>query len=187
MNYINEIKNYIPKNEQEQQDKNVILSCIQMFPQNILLRDNEIAHITASGFILNKALDKALLIHHNIRDCWAWTGGHADGDPNLLDVALREAIEETGVQVTPISNKIASVDVLTVTSHTKAGKYINSHLHLSIAYLFTANEADAITIKVDENSGVEWFAIDKIAKGAFAEADVYLYTKLIQQARAWVM
>jgi len=185
VNYINEIKNYPPKNEQERQDKKVILDCIQASPQNILLRDNEIAHITSSGFILNKSLDRALFIHHNIRNCWAWTGGHADGDSNLLDVALREATEETGVNVTPISTKIASVDVLTVTGHFKAGKYVNSHLHLSIAYLFTANEADLITIKPDENSKVEWFPIDKIVKDVFSERDVYLYTKLLQQAKAW--
>jgi len=61
-----------------------------------LLRDNEIAHITSSGFILNKSLDKALLIHHNIRNVWAWTGGHADGNSNLLEVAIQEAVEETG-------------------------------------------------------------------------------------------
>jgi len=185
MNYINEISDYTPKNAQELQDKNVILDCIRMFPQNVLLRDNELAHITSSGFILNKTLDKALFIHHNIRDCWAWTGGHADGDSNLLDVALREATEETGVSVVPISGQIASVDVLSVTGHFKAGKYVNSHLHLSIAYLFTANEADLITIKQDENSGVEWFPVEKIAKDTFTERDVYLYTKLLQQAKSW--
>ncbi|MCL2378586.1 MAG: NUDIX hydrolase [Defluviitaleaceae bacterium] len=187
MSYVDEIKRYVPKNEQELQDKNVILDCIQQFPQNILLRDNEIAHITSSGFILNKSLDKALFIHHNIRDVWAWTGGHADGDSNLLDVATREAVEETSVSVTPISREIASVDILTVTGHFKSDKYINSHLHLSIAYLFTANESDSVCINPDENSGVEWFPIDEIVRGIFTDRDVYLYTKLIQQARIWAL
>jgi len=182
MNYINEIKNYTPKNEQEQQDKNVILDCIKLFPHNILLRDNEIAHITSSGFILNKSLEKVLFIHHNIRNTWAWTGGHADGDSNLLDVAMREATEETGIAVTPISGEIASLDVLTVTGHFKAGKYVNSHLHLSVAYVFTANEDDSTAINPDENSGVEWFPIEKIAKGMFTDRDVYLYTKLLDMA-----
>ncbi len=49
MNYIDAIKNYIPKDAQEIQDKKVILNCIELFPQNILLRDNEIAHIISSG------------------------------------------------------------------------------------------------------------------------------------------
>jgi len=185
MNFIDEIQSYIPKNKQEQQDKKVILDCIQQFPHNILLRDNEIAHITSSGFILNKALSKALFIHHNIRDAWAWTGGHADGDSNLLDVAAREATEETGVSVTPISTKIASLDILTAEGHVKAGKYINSHLHLSIAYLFTADEYDSVTVKPDENSKVEWLSVDKITRDLFSIRDVYLYTKLLQQAKTW--
>ncbi|MCL2364689.1 MAG: NUDIX hydrolase [Defluviitaleaceae bacterium] len=185
MTYINDIKNYPPKNEQEQQDKNVILNCIQLFPHSILLRDNEIAHITGSGFILNRSLDKALFVHHNIRNCWAWTGGHADGDCNLLDVARREATEETGVSVTPISSKVASIDVLPVTGHFKNGKYVNSHLHLSIAYLFVADEADMLAVKPDENSGVEWISVDKIVEGKFTEQDVYLYRKLFKQACVW--
>jgi len=184
---VDEIKGYIPKNEQELQDKSVILDCIQLFPQNILLRDNEIAHITSSGFILNKSLDKALFIHHNIRNTWAWTGGHADGNSNLLEVATQEAIEETGINVVPISRKIASVDVLTVKGHFKADKYINSHLHLSIAYLFTASEDDFTMVKPDENSGVEWFSVDRIVKDVFTDWDVYLYTKLLRQAKLWTV
>jgi len=185
--YVDEIKDYAPKNKQELQDKNVILNCIQLFPLDILLRDNEIAHITSSGFILNKSLDKTLLIHHNIRNVWAWTGGHADGNSNLLEVAIQEAVEETGVIVTPISRKIASVDVLTVKGHFKADKYVNSHLHLSIAYLFTASEDDSTIIKPDENSGVKWFSVNEIVKGAFTDRDVYLYTKLLQQAKIWTV
>jgi 8-oxo-dGTP pyrophosphatase MutT (NUDIX family) len=157
-----------------------------MFPHNVLLRDNEIAHITSSGFILNKTLNKALMIYHNIRNTWAWTGGHADGDSNLLAVAVREAFEETGVKVTPVSTEIASVDILTVTGHFRKGKYINSHLHLSIAYLFTADEENCLTVKEDENSAVEWFPIDKINRESFTDRDIYLYSKLVSQAKKWV-
>lgn len=183
--FIEEINKYKPKNSQEIQDKKVILDCIQLFPYNILLRDNEIAHLTSSGFILNKSLSKTLMVHHNIRDTWAWTGGHADGESDLFEVAAREAVEETGVSVTPISISIASVDVLTVSGHLKNNKYVNGHLHLSIAYLFIANEEDRLVVKPDENSGVEWFPIDSINESLFSARDVYLYTKLLQQAKAW--
>jgi len=183
---IQEIQGYLPKNDQETQDKKVILDCINLFPHNILLRENEIAHITSSGFILNKSLSKVLMAHHNIRNTWAWTGGHADGNPDLLEVAANETSEETGVTVTPISKNIASVDILTVTSHIKNKKYVNTHLHLSIAYLFTADEEDCLTVKPDENSKVEWFPVDRIAEPQFSSGDVYLYTKLLQQANAWI-
>ena len=183
MNYINDINNYIPKDEQETQDKKVILGCIEMFPHNILLRDNEIAHITSSGFVLNKALNKALMIHHNIRNTWAWTGGHADGDTDLLAVATREVFEETGINAEPISTDIASIDILTVHRHFKKNKYVNGHLHLSIAYLFIADDEKQLVIKPDENSAVEWFPVDKINTDLFTDRDVYLYKKLITRAK----
>jgi len=183
MSFAKEIDAFVPINEQEVQDKKVIMDCIHMFPHNILLRDNELAHITASGFILNDSLTKALLIHHNIRNTWMWTGGHADGSPNLLEVAIQEAHEETGVKAEPISTSIASVQVLTVQGHIKNGKYVNSHLHLNVSYLLTANEEDAATVKPDENSGVEWFPISKIAAPLFSSRDVYIYSELIRRAK----
>ena len=186
LNYSDEISRYNPKDEREIQDKKVILDFVNMYQHNVLLRDNKIAHITSSGLILNKSLSKVLMIHHNIRNTWAWTGGHADGDPDLLAVATREAFEETGVSVTPISSAIASVDILTVSRHFKNEKYINAHLHLSIAYLFTANEEDRPVVKPDENSGVEWFPVEQINKALFTDNDVYLYTKLISQAKTWL-
>ena len=186
MNYIDEINNYVPKDEQEIQDKKVMLNCIELFPHNILLRDNEIAHITSSGFVLNESLSKCLMIHHNIRNSWAWTGGHADGNPDLLAVAIREAFEESGIVVTPISSSIASIDILSVFRHFKGEKYINSHLHLNIAYLFIANDTEKTTVKPDENSKVEWFPIERINPELFTDRDVYLYKKLVKQARVWL-
>jgi len=183
MDYISEIKNFIPKNQQETQDKKVMLDCINQNPHNILLRDNEVAHIAASGFVLNKTLTKTLLIYHNILKKWAWTGGHADGNPNLLEVATKEVTEETGVIAMPISNKIASLDILIVPSHIKNNKFVNSHLHLDVAYVFIADEEASKTIKPDENSGVEWFPIEYISKDNFTDNDFYLYTKLIKWAK----
>jgi len=126
------------------------------------------------------------MIHHNIRNTWAWTGGHADGNPDLLAVATCEAFEETGVNVTPISTKIAFVDILTVTRHYKDKKYVNSHLHLSIAYLFTANDEEKLVVKPNENSAIKWFPVDRINEDLFTDRDVYLYWKLINQAKAWL-
>lgn len=185
MSFINDINNYIPKNEQEAQDKKVIQDCIKLFPQNILLRDNEIAHFTSSGFIVNRTLEKVLMIHHNIRNTWAWTGGHSDGNDNFLEVAIKEAYEETGLNVIPLSKDIASVDVLTVSGHFKKGCYVNSHLHLSVAYILIGNENETPIIKPDENSAIEWFSVKRINEDLFTNRDVYLYTKLLQQARTW--
>lgn len=187
MGYIRAIEDYNPTNEQEMQDKKVILNYIDHFGDNVLLRENEIAHITSSGFVMNKDLDKVLLVHHNIRNVWAWTGGHADGDEDLLYVSIKEAIEETGItNVFPLTKRIASLDILPVYGHIKKSKYVNTHLHLSIAYVLIADESAAVQICSEENSGVEWFSIERFTEKYFDSSDVYLYKKLISFAHKYL-
>ena len=162
MDWIKDIENYEPYNEQEIKDKDLILKCIKLH-DDILTRENTIAHITSSGYIVNKSRTKVLMIYHKIYKSWAWTGGHADGDSNLLHVAIKEAKEETGLKnVTPITENILGLDVLNVNGHVKKGKYISSHLHLSIAYLLEANEEDELIINEEETNGVKWIPIDEL-------------------------
>lgn len=183
MDFIKQIQKYEPVDEQEVNDKRVILEFIKN-NDNVLLRENEIAHITSSGFILNKTFDKVLMVHHNIYNSWCWTGGHADGDCDLLKVAIKEAIEETGVKnVYPLSQDIASIDILGVNSHIKRGKYVSSHLHLSIAYLLVCDEEEKLEINEEENSGVKWIDIDKMLDVINEEHMVYLYEKLIKKSK----
>ena len=102
MNWIKKIQNYQPYNEQEEKDQQLMLTCINSF-DDVLTRENSIAHMTCSGFVLNKARDHVLMVYHNIYDSWCWTGGHSDGEMDFLKVALQEALEETGVSsVRPI-------------------------------------------------------------------------------------
>ena len=118
--YVDEIRAYTPQNEQEAADQRLILEYIRLFPDNILTRDNEIAHLSSSGFVVNADGTRVLMAHHNIYRVWAWTGGHADGEGDLLSVALREAREETGVEhIRPLSPAIASLDILPVWGHVK--------------------------------------------------------------------
>ncbi|HYE10783.1 MAG TPA: NUDIX hydrolase, partial [Patescibacteria group bacterium] len=171
-------------NNQERQDKKIILHYIEQFPHNILLRDNEFAHITSSGFIMNKALDKVLMVHHNIRNTWAWTGGHVDGDEDFLTVAIKEAKEETGIKAAfPLTNHIVSIDILPVYGHMRKDKYISAHLHLSVAYILIAREEETLIVNKEENSGVNWFGLDRFTEKYFDMNDVYLYGKLIEKAK----
>lgn len=184
MNIAQAINTFVPSNQQEEQDKKVILDYIDQFPHNILLRDNEFAHITSSGFILNKELNKVLMVHHNIRGCWAWTGGHVDGDTDWLSVAEREAMEETGIrQVDPLSSKIASLDILPVFGHFKKGSYVSAHQHLSVAYILIADETQQLVVNEAENSGVKWFPVEMFTPEYFSARDLYLYRKLVDRAR----
>jgi len=185
MKYIQDIKKYIPVNEQESKDKEIIIDFINK-NEDVLTRENEVAHLTSSGFIVNKNRDKVLMIHHNIYNSWGWTGGHADGDSDLLEVAIKEAKEETGItNVRPIIDDICCIDILTVKGHIKKGKYVAPHLHLSVAYVLEADETEEVKVKEDENSGVKWVDIDKVLELTDEEHMKDVYSKLINKSKLY--
>ena len=184
MNWQQQITNYEPTNEQEAADQQLFLKCMQTFDQ-ILTRENDIAHVTCSAFVVNKARTKVLMVHHNIYQSWSWTGGHADGETDFLSVALREVQEETGVShLQPVTPDIFSLDVLTVVGHMKKGQFISPHLHLNVAYLIEADEEHALTIAEEENSDVAWLPIDKIGEYSNEEHMKPIYHKIIAKMNA---
>lgn len=183
MSWTYDIKNYVPYNDQEKADKEAFLYCIDNL-KDILIRKNPIAHVSSSGYIVNKDRTKVLMIYHNIYKSWSWTGGHADGDDDLLHVAIKEAKEETGIKnIKPLDNKIFSLDILPVPAHEKKGKKIASHLHLSVAYLLEGDENDELFIKEDENSGVQWIPINEISSYSTEDSMIKLYEKFNEKIK----
>lgn len=158
---IRQLGEYKPYNEQEARDRDAILAFLSSDVVDHYSRENLTAHMTASSWIVNSARTKVLMVYHNLYDSWSWTGGHADGERDMLHVALKEAREETGVEhIRPISADIFSVECLTVDGHEKRGQYVPSHIHMNITYLLEADEKDTLHICEGENSGVKWFALD---------------------------
>ena len=168
---------YRPCCLQEAKDKDLMLRYIDSYP-DILTRNNELAHFTASSWIVNHQKTKVLMIYHNIYQSWSWTGGHADGDADLCTVALREAYEETGIFIPMYSNDIFSIEAATVAGHMKNGGWVSAHIHLNVTYAFFADELMPLSIKPDENSGVQWFPIEQaVAVSTEPEMQV-IYQKL---------
>lgn len=174
-----DILEYKPINAQEETDKVNILKLMDEY-DNIFYRENEFAHMTSSAWVTNKARNKILLAYHNIYKSYSWLGGHCDGDENCLDVAIREVQEESGIKnVKPISDKIFSLEVLSVNAHMKKGKYVPTHLHLNVTYLLEADDKEELVVKEDENSAVAWFDIDKAVEASNEEwFREHIYSKL---------
>lgn len=181
-----DLLSYMPGNEQEEQDKQLMLHYLDTEP-DLFTRNNPLVHFTASGWIVNPKRSKVLMVYHNIYDSWSWTGGHADGEMDLLAVAMKEGQEETGaVHLSPISRDIFSIEALTVDGHVKRGKYVSSHIHLNVTYLLQAEETDTLIIKPDENSGVQWIPVgeieEKVSEPWMMER---IYRKLLQRMKTF--
>ena len=89
---LKKIEAYLPKNEQEEMDRTLMLDFLRRH-DDAYLRTNRLAHMTASAWVTDRTRSRVLMVYHNIYDSWSWCGGHADGERDLLQVALRECRE----------------------------------------------------------------------------------------------
>jgi len=179
------IEAYVPQNEQETVDKQMILTFMERNP-DCLDRTNLAAHFSASGWIVYLKRDKVLMCYHKVYDSWSWTGGHADGESDLETVAIREANEETGVHAVSVNpSEIFSLECLYVMGHEKRGTYVPCHLHLNLTYLLEADDTEALTVNQDENNGVRWFTTEEALTRPTEPWMVdRIYRKLIRRVQA---
>ncbi len=115
-----------------------------------------IGHITGSALILNKEHTHALLLHHTKLDKWFQLGGHCDGDPDVLAVAIREAQEESGIMgITPLSAEIFDIDIHRIpeTKHEKA------HDHYDVRFLLHVTSDEKLVQNV-ESKELSWIKLD---------------------------
>lgn len=161
MDILEQLRRYRPWNPQERQDLAEILRRLEQ-GQPLFHREHA-AHFTASAWVVSPDRRQVLLAYHNLYGSWAWLGGHADGERDLLAAALREVREESGLTAVPVSEDLFSVEILAVAGHEKQGRYVSSHLHLNATYLLEADPAAPVGCKEGENSRVGWFPLDDAA------------------------
>lgn len=115
-------------------------------------------HITGSAWILDSSRQFALLVHHGTLNRWLQPGGHAEGEENVLNVALREAEEETGVK----NYKVLQEDVFDLDIHPiPARQNFPAHLHYDIRFLLEADKNEKVIVS-DESHDVAWIAMDQL-------------------------
>ena len=159
-NQLNELlQKHTPFNEQEaiftKQITEFVKENTDCFERSLL-----IGHVTGSAWIVDKSQQFTLLTHHRKLDKWFQTGGHCDGDSDVLNVALKEAQEETGLaDIQIISPDIFDIDIHEIPER----KGIPAHLHYDVRFLLEADMNEPLTVS-SESTDLAWVAISEVQK-----------------------
>jgi 8-oxo-dGTP pyrophosphatase MutT (NUDIX family) len=147
---LDKLATYAPTTEREAACVQEFIRFVNAEPQ-CFERTLELGHITASAWILNPTRSKILLTHHRKLDKWLQPGGHADGNPDTLGVALREAQEESGIQdVRQLSSEIFDLDIHEI----PATPTFPAHLHYDVRYVLQA--AHTTFVVSEESFDLAW-------------------------------
>ena len=176
------LEDYIPFDDQEVKDKEYFLKCIDTF-DDVLTRNNVFAHFTSSAFIVNQERTKMLVVYHNIYDGWIYPGGHADGEDDLLAVAIREVLEETGLNVKLLDDSIFSIQVCPTIGHYKKNEYVSAHIHLDVVFVLEADDQALLVYREEESNGIKWVLLDDAYDNTMVDFIRPVHKKLVKKLR----
>ncbi len=156
--FCEQLLDYIARTPERAQIAGSLLDFVLQTP-DCFERSHTAGHITGSAWLLNPTGQKALLTLHRKLKLWVQPGGHADGDSNVLRVALREAEEESGIsELIPLRTDIYDVDIHTIPARPQCGE--PEHLHYDVRYLVQApHENYKIS---DESDELGWFTAEQL-------------------------
>ena len=145
--------NYTPSDTWEQECKERMLAFMKEH-SDCFKRSLDIGHFTGSAWILNHDKNHALLTHHTKLDKWLQLGGHCDGDPDILQVALKEAQEESGIEdIVPLQNDIFDIDIHLIPPRGDR----KEHYHYDVRFLLQAVGNDSL-IQNHESKELRWIS-----------------------------
>ena len=133
-------------------------------------------HLTGSTFFVNQSGDSLLLTHHRKLDLWLQLGGHADGDPDMLQVALKEAEEESGLpagDIQAIDTAIFDLDVHPIPARGEDPE----HLHYDARFLLR-HSGDSDYIVGDESHDLKWAPLTELDRYTTEES-------IVRMAKKW--
>ena len=122
-------------------------------------RDCWAGHITGSAWLLDGSGDRVLLTHHKKLDRWLQLGGHSDGDPDPRRVALKEATEESGLEVEVLDPIVFDLDVHEI----PARRSDPAHFHFDVRFALRATGGDDFVVS-DESHALAWVAVAELSR-----------------------
>jgi 8-oxo-dGTP pyrophosphatase MutT (NUDIX family) len=138
-------------------------------------RELLVGHITGSAWIVDKTHQNVLLIHHKKLNQWFQPGGHCDGDSDVLNVAMKEANEETGLlDIQLLSKQIYDIDIHIIPQR----KDVPAHHHYDVRFIFEADENQELIIS-EESNDLAWIPIEKMAEFNNSESMMRMARKVI--------
>ncbi len=156
-NIINDILSYECIHDCERVNKLLILAFIQNNAY-CFERSSEDGHVTGSALLVSHDMKYVLLHFHNLIGRWINFGGHADGSADILGVAKRELIEESGIaDVELLSKNPSSLDIHYIPHNDLKNE--NEHLHYDIMYTFICKKPE-IVLESPEGLAMSWIPID---------------------------
>jgi 8-oxo-dGTP pyrophosphatase MutT (NUDIX family) len=124
-----------------------------------LLRSCPPGHLTGSAWILSPDRRSTLLTHHGKLGKWLQLGGHADGDPDLLAVALREAREESGLSgLRAVDPRLFDVDRHWIPDRGAEP----GHWHHDLRFVLEADPSEPLTVS-RESKALAWVEVASVA------------------------
>jgi 8-oxo-dGTP pyrophosphatase MutT (NUDIX family) len=172
------LRHYHPTDTHERAMTEATIAFVEHHP-DCFERSLLIGHVTGSAWVVSPDRQQVVLIHHRKLDCWFQPGGHADGDPDVARVALKEAEEETGLTglqlVHPVGKPapIFDVDVHTI----PARKDVPAHLHYDIRFMVEADPKKAF-VQNEETQDIQWVLLEKITEYTDEQSIVRMVKKI---------
>ena len=115
-------------------------------------------HVTGSAVVLDSSGTSMLMTHHAKLGRWLQLGGHADGDPDPLRVACREATEESGLSVVPIQAGILDLDIHAIPARGPDP----AHFHYDVRFLLRVERSGSLQV-THESLALRWVLLDDVA------------------------
>ncbi len=176
-NILAKLDSYLKKFPDEQETVNQMVSFVEA-NKDCFERTLSIGHITGSAWLMDENYERALLTHHRKLDRWLQPGGHADGQSNVLAVAMRESEEESGLaEIEPVSDSLFDIDIHLIPARGNEAE----HFHYDCRFLLRSVGSDQYTVS-EESDDLAWILLSDMASYT-SEVSI---TRMVDKVRSYL-